>query len=190
MGSFGRNLQNEVRKLHSLAILPHPLSEALVHLAEGSGAYHLHGRFPVADTQECKNCSVFGLIDHGSYLFAAAHAQQLSIRDRILDRCLVGLFSMQTQITILTALYLRTGRLTITSGRLTIIARRRGGNSRALVRITSVFTSYFIQNMRGFLFILSVLLILCCFTADRFQRWQDDVIFEGPCVAFAFTHKH
>ena len=123
-------------------------------------------------------------------LIAAAHAQQLSIRDRILDRCLVGLFSMQTQITILTALYLRTGRLTITSGRLTIIARRRGGNSRALVRITSVFTSYFIQNMRGFLFILSVLLILCCFTADRFQRWQDDVIFEGPCVAFAFTHKH
>ena len=121
---------------------------------------------------------------------AAAHAQQLSIRDRILDRCLVGLFSMQTQITMLTALYLRTGRLTITSGRLTIIARRRGGNSRALVRITSPFTSYFIQNMRGFLFIRSVLLILCCFTADRFQRWQDHVINEGPCVAFAFTHKH
>ena len=105
----------------------------------------------------------------GSPIIAAAHAQQLSIRDRILDRCLVGLFSMQTQITMLTALYLRTGRLTTTSGRLTIIARRRGGNSRALVRITSFFTSYFIQNMRGFLFILSVLLILCCFTAADFR---------------------
>ena len=44
--------------------------------------------------------------------------------------------------------------------------------------------------MRGFLFILCVVLTIYCSAADRFQRWQeDDIQQEGLRVACAFTNK-
>ena len=60
--------------------------------------------------------------------------------------------------------------------------------SRILVRIESFLNLVFTANMRGFLFILSVVLTVCCYTANMFQKWQEDVIKEGLLgVAHAFT---
>ena len=60
--------------------------------------------------------------------------------------------------------------------------------SRILVRIESFLNLIFTANIRGFLFILSVVLTVCCYTANMFQKWQEDVIKEGLLgVAHAFT---
>ena len=63
--------------------------------------------------------------------------------------------------------------------------------SRILVRIASFLNLSFTANMRGFLFILSVVLTVCCFTANMFRKWQEDVVIkEGLLgVAHAFTSK-
>ena len=61
--------------------------------------------------------------------------------------------------------------------------------SRILVRIESFLNLIFTANMRGFLFILSVVLTVCCYAANMFQKWQEDVIKEGLLgVAHAFTN--
>ena len=56
------------------------------------------------------------------------------------------------------------------------------------MRIIS-FIQNFTENMKRFLFILTVLLTVYFSTADRFQKWQEDVINEGLGFAHAFTDK-
>ena len=53
-----------------------------------------------------------------------------------------------------------------------------------------IFTNNFIATMRRFLFILSVVLTAYCSTADRFQKWQEDINNEGLGlgVAHAFAN--
>ena len=43
--------------------------------------------------------------------------------------------------------------------------------------------------MKRFLFIVFVVLTVYCYTADRFQKWQEDVLNEGLGLAHAFTNK-
>ena len=53
-----------------------------------------------------------------------------------------------------------------------------------------ILYTHFITRMRGFLFILCVVLTIYCSAADRFQKWQeDDIQQEGLRVACAFTNK-
>ena len=49
-----------------------------------------------------------------------------------------------------------------------------------------ILYTHFITRMRGFLFILCVVLTIYCSAADRFQK---DIQQEGLCVACAFTNK-
>ena len=53
-----------------------------------------------------------------------------------------------------------------------------------------ILYTHFITRMRGFLFILCVVLTIYCSAADRFQKWQeDDIQQEGLRVACTFTNK-
>ena len=54
-----------------------------------------------------------------------------------------------------------------------------------------ILYTHFITRMRGFLFIICVVLTIYCSAADRFQKWQEDDIQqeEGLRVACAFTNK-